>query len=646
MSDSEPRASHPPPVEEQLGERLVERGLVTESEFEHALALQRQAGLPLGRALISLNYLSDNELARELAEQSGLPYFDLRAEAPDPGAARLLTWEQASAWRMLPLYAAENGVYVACAGRPADDTWRGAQEVTGCRVHPVIAADSALDEALEQLYRSEFVDAAASHLLSTAPEDSASRVLSVGQRRFLLGLLAIVGLGMVVSPMLTAIVGIALATVFYVTFFFYKLYLSYLGAAHSGTVETTAADVAALTDAELPVYTILIPVYREAEVLPVLVDAVGRLDYPTAKLDVRILLEEDDAETIAVAERARLPNHFKLVIVPHGRPKGKPKACNYGLLQARGEYVVIYDAEDVPEPDQLKKAVVAFREADPRLACVQARLNYFNRDQNLLTRWFTAEYSMWFDLFLPGLDACDAPIPLGGTSNHFKMACLREIGAWDPHNVTEDADLGIRLYKAGWKTAIIDSTTYEEANSELYNWIRQRSRWVKGYIQTYLVHMRHPVALWRALGPQGFLSFQFMIGGTFLTLLVNPLFWALTILWFVAGWQTIKSLFPAPVYYAGLVAFLFGNFTFTYLNVIGCIQRGYFHIVKYAITIPLYWVLMSAAAWKGFLQLFYAPSYWEKTRHGLYQGRVTADGLEASGVPDGRGVAVAAGAEA
>jgi cellulose synthase/poly-beta-1,6-N-acetylglucosamine synthase-like glycosyltransferase len=256
---------------------------------------------------------------------------------------------------------------------------------------------------------------------------------------------------------------------------------------------------------------------------------------------------------------------------------------------------------------------------------VQSKLNYYNRDQNLLTRWFTTEYSMWFDLFLPGLDASGAPIPLGGTSNHFRTRVLREVGAWDPHNVTEDADLGMRLYKTGWKTAVIDSTTYEEANSELYNWIRQRSRWVKGYIQTYLVHMRSPRRLGRQLGPRCFFSFQMVVGGTSFGFLMNPVFWLLTAAWFLFQWSWIREIYPAPLFYLGALSLYFGNFAFTYLNVAGCLRRGYYDMVKYALLSPLYWALMSVAAWKGLLQLFYAPSYWEKTRHGLYRGAVQVE---------------------
>jgi cellulose synthase/poly-beta-1,6-N-acetylglucosamine synthase-like glycosyltransferase len=249
---------------------------------------------------------------------------------------------------------------------------------------------------------------------------------------------------------------------------------------------------------------------------------------------------------------------------------------------------------------------------------VQAKLNYFNPDQNLLTRWFSIEYSMWFDLILPGLDAQDVPIPLGGTSNHFVTERLIELGAWDPYNVTEDADLGIRLSKAGYQTAIIDSVTLEEANSQLSNWIRQRSRWIKGYIQTWLVHMRHPLALLRSLGFKSFISFQLIVGGTFI-FLMNPIFWGLTTVFFFTHAGIIRDLFPSFVFYAAAFLLFIGNFVFVYLNVAGALERRSFHLVKYALLSPLYWGLMSLAAWKGFLQLFTKPFFWEKTEHGLDQ---------------------------
>ncbi|MDQ2832131.1 MAG: glycosyltransferase, partial [Chloroflexota bacterium] len=280
-------------------------------------------------------------------------------------------------------------------------------------------------------------------------------------------------------------------------------------------------------------------------------------------------------------------------------------------------YTVIFDAEDIPESDQLLKAVTAFRSAAPNVACIQAKLAYFNRGQNLLTRWFTAEYLMWFDLLLPALHASPIPIPLGGTSNHFRTSVLRELGAWDPYNVAEDADLGIRLHKAGYKTTVIDATTYEEANSDLNNWIRQRSRWVKGYMQTWLVHMRHPIALRRSLGTAGFLGFHALIGGTPLTLLLNPVYALLTTLWYVTHLGVLQSPFPSWVYWVAIVNLIVGNFAFTYTNMVAVGRRNLWDLMIWTAFSPVYWALMSIAAWKGFVQLITRPSYWEKTDHGL-----------------------------
>ena len=226
---------------------------------------------------------------------------------------------------------------------------------------------------------------------------------------------------------------------------------------------------------------------------------------------------------------------------------------------------------------------------------------------------------MWFDLFLPGLDALRVPIPLGGTSNHFRTEPLRQLGAWDPFNVTEDCDLGIRLHKAGYRTAVIDSTTYEEANSEVWNWVRQRTRWLKGYIQTWLVHMRHPVRLLRSVGLKSFLSIQLVVLGVPLVTLVNPIYWAFTLLWVTTHWQVIPLFFPSLIYYVGAICLFVGNFVFMYANVSGCLMRKYYDLVRYALISPLYWGMMSLAGWRALYQLLLKPFVWEKTTHGLYR---------------------------
>ena len=407
---------------------------------------------------------------------------------------------------------------------------------------------------------------------------------------------------------------------FYVAHIAYKFYLVWLSLGRGVELSPTPEEIAAVPDHELPTYTILIPLYREAEVLGRLVQALGKLDYPAGKLDIQLLLEEDDQQTIEAARRMSLPPQFRCVVVPQGHPKTKPRACNYGLQQSSSDLLVIFDAEDRPEPDQLRKAAVAFRRTPPEVVCLQARLNYYNQRQNLLTRWFTAEYSTWFDLFLPGLTASGAPVPLGGTSNHFRVSVLKDLLGWDPFNVTEDCDLGVRLHAHGYRTAMLASTTWEEANPALLNWIRQRSRWAKGYLQTYLVHMRHPLRLLRALGARAFWGFQMTVGGSLLCFLVNPVYWLMTVLWFLTHAGVISAMFPPLIYGLGLVCGFLGNFVFVYLALVGCMQRGYYDLVKYTVLTPVYWLLMSIGAYKALLQLISRPHYWEKTQHGLFSG--------------------------
>ncbi len=377
--------------------------------------------------------------------------------------------------------------------------------------------------------------------------------------------------------------------------------------------------VNALQDMEWPRYTILCPLYHETEVVAQFVQAMQKLDYPVDRLQILFLTEFDDTATRLAIQSLHLPPHFSIIIVPDGKPRTKPRACNYGLLQATGDYVVIFDAEDIPDPLQLKKAVLAFANQGQKTACVQAKLNFYNSEQNLLTRWFTAEYSLWFDLTLPGLQKLGVPLPLGGTSNHFRTHMLRELGAWDAYNVTEDCDLGLRIASYGYKTAVLDSTTYEEANSQFKNWFRQRSRWIKGYLQTYLVYMRHPQVYLRPERLGEFLSLQFFVGGKTGVLFINPLMWAL-----VVGYILLRPvalyhvLFPGPVLYMGAMCLIFGNFFYIYSHLLGCMKRGHYGLVKWTLTIPIYWAMASVAAFIALEQLIFKPHYWEKTKHGLH----------------------------
>jgi glycosyltransferase XagB len=378
---------------------------------------------------------------------------------------------------------------------------------------------------------------------------------------------------------------------------------------------------AVIPDEALPRYTVLVPVHREREMLPVLVRRLEALDYPTDRLQVLLLVEANDQETQQALAGLTLPAHIEAIIVAPGQPQTKPRALNYGLALAKGEYVVVYDAEDEPEPDQLRKAVAAFAKLPPKVICLQARLDLYNRRQSPLTALFALDYLLWYTMVLPGLTQRSSFIPLGGTSNHFRIEPLRRLGGWDPYNVTEDADLGTRLARARLQVAMLDSATGEEALTRLRPWTLQRSRWLKGYMQTYLVHMRHPLRLLREMGLFGWIDFHLLIGGTVFVLLVNPLMWGLSLV-YILGTGTpidtwIHSLFPPAIYYPGVLCQIIGNFLFIYVIIYASVRYRYYDLTAYVLFMPVYWVFMSVAAWRAFYGLVRRPHHWHKTTHGV-----------------------------
>jgi len=367
----------------------------------------------------------------------------------------------------------------------------------------------------------------------------------------------------------------------------------------------------------LPTYTILVPMYGEASVVPSLVRGLTALDYPADLLDIKLVLEADDGPTIAAAQALQdtpglVP--FEIVTVPPYGPRTKPKAANYALAFARGEYLVVYDAEDRPEPDQLMKAVATFRASSRVTACLQARLNFYNAGHNWLTRMFALDYALWFDTLLPGLDRIGVPMPLGGTSNHFRTAVLQDIGGWDAFNVTEDADIGIRLAQLGYRVSMLDSTTFEEAPITIAAWLKQRSRWLKGYMQTWLVHMRRPVSLIRRTGLLGFLAFQLFLGGGIVFALANPPLWiallTAMLLHLADGTYGPGALIPG-------IGLLVSNVMLTGLAVMAPRKRGWDELAPYGLTVMAYWALVSVAGYRGAWQLITRPFFWEKTTHGV-----------------------------
>jgi cellulose synthase/poly-beta-1,6-N-acetylglucosamine synthase-like glycosyltransferase len=465
-------------------------------------------------------------------------------------------------------------------------------------------AERQLDESISALHRS-------------SPDLSAHRILGPRQRNLLVAVALLVVAGAVVDIVDTAVAIIGIISVLYIAITVNRAVL-FARSRRERTMERVSDDEAlSVPDDRLPSYTVLVPAYREPEVISTLLANLDRLDYPREKLDIKLILESDDLDTIAAAASADPGDHVEVILVPPAGPRTKPKALNYALPLSRGEIITIYDAEDEPDPLQLRRAAVALDKAGPETVCLQAQLSFGNVQQNLITKWFTLEYDMWFALLLPGLVSLEAPLPLGGTSNHFKREPLESLGAWDPYNVTEDADLGVRLAREGYRCGVLESTTLEEANSDFVNWVKQRSRWYKGYLQTALIHLRNPLVTLRQLGWRGFSQLILFMLGTPLIAVLNPLFWGLTVLWFIGSPQFVHTLFPGPVYYPAVACWVFGNLLVLYLTILTCRLTRRYELILAALIVPVYWVMMSVAAVKALWQLVATPTFWEKTAHGL-----------------------------
>ncbi len=613
----------------QLGGILMSRNKVAAHQLVEALHVQKVDGARLGEALTSHNLANFWDVAEALAIQTGYPLIELSVSGLTAPAE---AWDALGEefWirnMVVPVACTSEEVSIAMVDPLREGVREAVERALSRRVRLFVTGYRDMAITYARRYNGEYAERSREEIMSRSPEQSANFLLTGTQKLSLIGFVILFVASMARNWLATLTALNALVEAAYALNAIYRLWLMFISSRFPRHEVVRSVRLSFLSLDDLPTYTILVPLYKEAAVLPKIARAITNLRYPKHLLDVKFLLEADDLETIEVARNINLPNFIQLLIIPASEPRTKPKACNFGFWQSRGEYVVIFDAEDAPDPDQLLKAVEVFRHSDDSVACVQAKLSYYNQSQNILTRWFTSEYAMWFDQLLPALFVRDLPIPLGGTSNHFRRDVLRQIGAWDPFNVTEDADLGIRLSRLGYRTVVMDSTTWEEANSDFVNWIRQRSRWVKGYIQTWIVHMRHPVRLVRDLGVPGFVAFQAIILGTPMTFLLNPFLWGLTTAWFLMGTPFANALFPAWVYYLAFLNLALGNFAFMYTNVSGLARRSDWGLVKYATLNPIYWTFMSVAGWKGFLQLFTRPSFWEKTIHGLTKADV-ADGLK------------------
>lgn len=368
----------------------------------------------------------------------------------------------------------------------------------------------------------------------------------------------------------------------------------------------------------LPIYTVMVALYREADVVPQLLEALDRLDWPRSLLDVKLVCETDDFATIEAIRQAKPGPHVEVVVVPAMAPRTKPKALTYALAGARGAFLTIYDAEDRPHPQQLREAYHVFRLGPPDLACLQAPLVIGNAGDSWISAVFALEYSALFRRLLPALGYHRMPLPLGGTSNHFKTELLRESGGWDPYNVTEDADLGMRLYRMGYRSSTLTLPTHEDAPTEFRVWLAQRTRWYKGWLQTWLVLMRNPLQTVHDMGWPAFLVFQLLVGGMLVAALSHPgliVFLTLLVISLLQPPSTEPSLFTTMMLAMDIFNILGSYAIFFVLGATPMTKSEKADVGWKWMTIPVYWMAVSLAAWKAVVELRLKPFHWNKTPH-------------------------------
>jgi len=599
-----------------IPELLVGNGFITADDRKKIENLSAKTGASFIKTALNFGYLSRKNYERILVD-ADYKIEQIRDQPFDTEVLKKIDLKFADDRIALPLRI-ENNKVVSIMADPSDELFTDFIKFTyNLEPEIIIASDLDILWLTHKLIGEKYVKSAVYELMNNDSESSAIVTFTTGQLVFVFVIICLSAIGLVVSFKNTSIFINVLLSMFFLIAIIFKLFLALVGSRFELYQAVTKDEVKEIINDELPIYTILLPVYKEDKLIKKLIWNLQSIDYPREKLDIKLVIEEDDDKTLNAVRNLDFPAIFEVIVVPFHMPKTKPKACNYALHFAKGKYLTIYDAEDIPDTDQLKKVVALFAKLPDNYICIQSALNYFNRNENFLTRMFTLEYSYWFDYMLPGLDTLDIPIPLGGTSNHFKLDNLVELGAWDPFNVTEDADLGVRAYAKGYKVAIVNSTTYEEANNEPFNWIRQRSRWIKGYMQTYLVHMRNPAKLWRKLGWKGFLGFSFFIGATPITFLIYPLLLTIFIIYLIFDLSAIRTLFPDWVLFMSIFNLMVGNVLMIYVNMMAVFKRRFYELILFAIANPVYWLMHSIAAYMGLYELIVKPFYWQKTNHGI-----------------------------
>ncbi|MDX2073400.1 MAG: glycosyltransferase [Alphaproteobacteria bacterium] len=595
----------------RLGELLTGHDIIDTAQCDKAIARAQHTKTRLGDVLVAEGMLGFRTLYETIAIQHGLPFTDLLKTPPDKALLDARHIDDYLEMRCIPFQ--KKGVCLILAtAEYSDATREWAAKYYGEDVEFVITSPLDIRKTIQAVFAGELRHESTMKLFENAPESSALSRTGAGRKIIAMAAFGLLGAALATSFWTSIIAILAACHLLYAATMLFKLVVYAAGLNRVTSYEATAP---AIRDADLPVYTVLIPMYKETESMPHLLSAMHKMDYPASKLDIKLVLEEDDDDTLDAAYALKPRYQFDIIRVPPGLPRTKPKACNYALRFARGEFVTIYDADDRPDPQQLRKAVAAFRSLPDDVICLQARLNYYNVNDNLLTRLFSLEYAMLFHVLLYGMSRLSMPILLGGTSNHIYFARLKQLGEWDPFNVTEDADLGTRLAMRGFKTAMLDSITMEEAPNTLPAWLRQRSRWIKGYMQTWLVHMRRPASLYRGLQLHGFLGFQFFVALSSFSYLTAPVTWIGSALWL----PDMAPMLPQWLYALGIanLGIYLTLHVATALHIASLYRKQHAKMMLAALTYPFYLVLHSVASYPALWQLVTNPYAWNKTSHGM-----------------------------
>ena len=591
--------------EQRIGEILISIGALDADSLDQALKRQgNEAGPPLGSILLSEGLVSESVLASGLALQSGVWRVEVTGPRLDLELVELFGPDRCLRHGLVPWRHQHGQVVVATARPERFGEVREALEAALGPVRMAITEEEAVREAI-LARRSEGL----TRLAETRPDPELSvrhwapRDLSLG-----VSLLAAVALTLLaLAPVATLVADLLLGLGALTAMTYLKLWA--LLARRSTPPDDPEPEA-------WPRVSILVPLLCEAEITDHLIGHLTALDYPEGQLEVILVTEAEDTATSTAIGHNRLPQNFRRVEVPRGRIRTKPRALNYALDFSSGEIVGVYDAEDAPEPDQLRKVAARFAAAPEEVVCLQGRLDFYNPAQNWLSRCFTLDYAAWFRVVLPGLAQAGFAIPLGGTTVFFRREALEALGRWDAHNVTEDADLGIRLARAGWRTELVETTTYEEANCRTIPWIRQRTRWIKGYALTWAVHMRAPGKLWRELGAKQFLGFQVMFAGTIALFLAAPLFWSFWVLTLGLS-HPVAAALPVPAIAGVIGVFVMSGVVNLTTAAIAASGPRHRWLLKWVPTLFAYFPLASLAAVRAIADIGVAPFYWDKTRHGI-----------------------------